>query len=177
MPVQITCERCGKTFSVKPTKAPTARFCSYACRINRVSLTCDWCGKPFEIYASRSDQRFCSPRCRQEGRFGTPAERLERRIDKSGGPDSCWEIAGFGNTNGGHVFIKIENRPVYAHRLAWELANGPIPEGMVVCHECDNPRCCNPAHLWLGTVADNNADRSAKGRSFRGKQTTHRPTP
>ena len=51
-----------------------------------------------------------------------------------------------------------------AHRIAWEEANGPIQEGMCVLHRCDNPKCVRPDHLFLGTVADNNADRHAKGR-------------
>jgi hypothetical protein len=51
-----------------------------------------------------------------------------------------------------------------AHRVAWEAANGPISEGMVVMHICDNPPCCNAKHLALGTRADNNRDRSAKKR-------------
>lgn len=55
-------------------------------------------------------------------------------------------------------------RSVKAHRFAWELHNGPVPEGMLVCHTCDNPTCCNVEHLFLGTNADNSDDKVAKGR-------------
>lgn len=55
-----------------------------------------------------------------------------------------------------------------AHRVAWSLANGPIPDGMHVCHRCDVPACVNVEHLFLGTDADNLADRDSKGRQARG---------
>lgn len=64
----------------------------------------------------------------------------------------------------GHGRIARNGKQELAHRLAWELANGPIPAGAWVLHSCDNPPCCNVAHLRLGTPADNVSDRDARGR-------------
>lgn len=65
----------------------------------------------------------------------------------------------------GYGKIKVAGIPARAHRVSWELYRGPIPEGICVLHHCDTPPCVRPDCLFLGTMADNNADRDAKGRT------------
>jgi hypothetical protein len=82
------------------------------------------------------------------------------------GPGECWPWKA-GLFPNGYGQFRLGTRKVKAHRCAFELERGPIPKQQLVLHECDNRRCCNPAHLFLGTHADNAADRKAKGRSAR----------
>jgi hypothetical protein len=91
------------------------------------------------------------------------AQRLDRRLDKSG---ECWVWTGYCQSRGGYGRIGVGNRKMEGtHRVAWELANGPIPPGMMVLHSCDVPACCNPAHLHLGTAADNTREMLERGRA------------
>jgi hypothetical protein len=70
----------------------------------------------------------------------------------------------------GQIGLSFPRRLAYAHRIAWELTNGPIPAGEFICHHCDNPPCCNPSHLFPGTQADNMRDAKCKGRIARGER-------
>jgi len=90
------------------------------------------------------------------------AERFWAKVDRSDGDAGCWWWLG-GGTTSGHGMFSHNYRSVPAHRFAYALTFGAIPAGLVICHHCDNPRCVNPAHLFLGTYADNMQDKLKKG--------------
>lgn len=101
------------------------------------------------------------------------SDRFWEKVNKSG-PNGCWLWTAAVDRKGYGLF-GIHQRTggnTGAHRMAWELTNGPIPDDMSVLHNCpggnDNPRCVNPAHLWLGNQAENMADMQAKGHSTTG---------
>ena len=105
---------------------------------------------------------------RQSGRCLVPppedvAKRFWEKVDRPSA-DECWKWkASRSKTGYGH--FHIGRRTLLASRVAWELTHGPIPEGLCVCHKCDNPFCCNPTHLFLGTREENYRDMVAKKRT------------
>ena len=103
----------------------------------------------------------------------SPADvpRFWAKVEKKG-PDECW-LWKAGSKAEGYGMFWVDGKTRKASRVAYTIEKGKIPDdgthhGTCVCHKCDNPACCNPAHLFLGTTMDNTADRHAKGRSTRG---------
>lgn len=92
----------------------------------------------------------------------TIKERFFKKVNKT---DTCW-LWTAANRAGGYGCIKVNSKTVDAHRVSWQIHNGEIPEGMLVCHKCDVRLCVKPGHLFLGTARDNAIDAIKKGRLF-----------
>lgn len=95
-------------------------------------------------------------------------KRFWAQVDKSGGEQACWpwlgvQVKGYGK-------FHTHGKNYRAHRFSYERHVGPVPQGMCVCHRCDNPRCVNPAHLFLGSPVENTKDRNDKSRQARGER-------
>lgn len=116
----------------------------------RQFIVCLYC-KSFINLPKKNQRHYCSDACR----FWDKVQKL--------GPDECWNWTA-GKSNQGYGHFKYKKHLINAHRFAWSLTHGPVPDNLDVLHTCDNESCCNPSHLFLGSQSDNMIDMVKKGR-------------
>lgn len=135
-----------------------------------VVVVCHQCGVPFEVFPCRANTaKYCSTECKYQARALSIDERFHERVAS---PDENGCMLWTHSTDSkGYGRLWYEGGRIGAHRLAWEIHHGiPVPEGMQVNHHCDNPLCCNPAHLYVGSQADNMQDMADRDRSLKGEK-------
>ena len=136
------------------------------------NTSCVFCGKPIYVKPHRilPQGNSCSRSCVYKSHTRPSLESdFWSKVEKT--ESGCWLWIG-GIQHGYGEFSLYHGRMIKAHRFSYELAHGPIPDGMCICHKCDVCNCVNPSHLFLGTQADNVKDMNTKGRaiSLRGEQ-------
>lgn len=135
------------------------------------------CGQPAPIsrssaakrgYVKGEPRRFIAGHGIRVRKYPPMEERFWSKVNRIDDGNSCWEWTG-GTTDWGYGILGTNRYGnIRAHRFAWELENGPIPDGLWVLHKCDNPRCVRVSHLFLGSHQDNMSDMVEKGRANSG---------
>ena len=142
----------------------------------RIACQCKQCSRSFTYWPSRP-RIYCSRRCADQSKHSRLEDRFWSYV-KQGSPNECWPWTG-GTGRRGYGKFWMRGRSIPAHRVAYLLNKGSPGHYLsdYVCHSCDNPPCCNPAHLWAGTAQDNQDDSKTKGRTAKGDKNGARKHP
>lgn len=167
------CQICSSSYT---TYRQESKVCGVKCRpllFLKPPKTCPMCFKEF-----KSQSRHCSSKCYGSSMKGTIKQKLwdnlnnqqkiehlrqhfDSRVIKNA--EGCWGYKGGKSKKYGS--IQFDNKSIPMHRASWIIHKGPIPDGMLICHTCDNPPCTNPKHLFIGTHKDNVRDMYIKKRA------------
>lgn len=119
--------------------------------------------KPMTSLRRFVTMKYCSRSCTNESQVSHRDDRAYIAASTTITQNGCWEWI-FNKNHKGYGQLTKHGKRIKAHRLSYEAFHGPIPDGLMVLHSCDNPPCCNPAHLRVGTAKDNMADAVKRGR-------------
>jgi len=132
-------------------------------RNNDIPWTCQACQKLCKPGGKAAHLKWCGV---------DPAVKFWPKVTKRG-PDECWEWIGARVPAGGYGRFLYKGKLIAAHRVAYLLAHGELPTELDIMHVCDNPPCCNPAHLIAATTLENMRDAKRKGRHCYGERSIH----
>jgi hypothetical protein len=168
MPIKLNCVTCEKEFYVDPYRIKeNARFCSKKCFQIQIAskyiFNCKNCEKEHIAFGyTEGRKKYCSRLCMEEFRTPTLEKLVKNNYEVK--ENGCWEWTNSISSQTGYGKLVFKGLDMSAHRASYILFKGKIPKGKYICHSCDNKKCVNPDHLWVGTQKENMQDMIKKGR-------------
>ncbi len=177
--IKANCQRCYKEFQYQPWNS-MGKFCSYSCRTIPIKKTkCETCKKEFDYkpYSDGKIRKYCSNKCAvsynhlsEKDKFEMMKNKFEKNIEENNNGCLIWTGSRFSN---GYGRLRFMNKSSLAHRFAYYLYHGNIPDGAIIQHSCDQKNCVSYLHLSAGTPKSNSEDCHSKKRHMYGDKHVH----